>query len=110
MNEADIKALLDRRLSRERAKQLLIELVRVPSPQTALLEAALDLAEEVLAPGGAFVGKVFQGGATGTILPRIKQRFREQIHHDVMHDAPRADVSEQTAFIQLPASIGAYDR
>ena len=38
MNEADIKALLDRRLSRERAKQLLIELVRVPSPQTALLE------------------------------------------------------------------------
>jgi acetylornithine deacetylase/succinyl-diaminopimelate desuccinylase-like protein len=39
MNEADIKALLDRRLSRERAKQLLIELVRVPSPQTALLEA-----------------------------------------------------------------------
>jgi acetylornithine deacetylase/succinyl-diaminopimelate desuccinylase-like protein len=39
MNEADIKALLDRRLSRERAKQLLIELVRVPSPQTVLLEA-----------------------------------------------------------------------
>jgi len=38
MNEADIKAPLDRRLSRERAKQLLIELVRVPSPQTALLE------------------------------------------------------------------------
>jgi acetylornithine deacetylase/succinyl-diaminopimelate desuccinylase-like protein len=38
MNEADIKALLDRGLSRERAKQLLIELVRVPSPQTALLE------------------------------------------------------------------------
>jgi acetylornithine deacetylase/succinyl-diaminopimelate desuccinylase-like protein len=38
MNEADIKALLDQRLSRERAKQLLIELVRVPSPQTALLE------------------------------------------------------------------------
>src|SRR5712671_8048029 len=38
MNEADIKALLDQRLSRERAKQLLIDLVKVPSPQTALLE------------------------------------------------------------------------
>ncbi len=38
MNEADIKALLDRRLSRERAKELLIALVKVPSPQTALLE------------------------------------------------------------------------
>ena len=38
MNEADIKALLDQRLSRERAKELLIDLVKVPSPQTALLE------------------------------------------------------------------------
>jgi acetylornithine deacetylase/succinyl-diaminopimelate desuccinylase-like protein len=38
MQEAEIKALLDRRLSRERAKELLIALVKVPSPQTALLE------------------------------------------------------------------------
>src|SRR4029078_12365701 len=38
MNEADIKKLLDARISRERAKELLIELVRVPSPQTELLE------------------------------------------------------------------------
>ena len=38
MQEADIKALLDQRLSRERAKELLIALVKVPSPQTALLE------------------------------------------------------------------------
>src|SRR5882757_11159937 len=38
MKEADIKALLDQRLSRERAKALLIDLVKVPSPQTALLE------------------------------------------------------------------------
>jgi acetylornithine deacetylase/succinyl-diaminopimelate desuccinylase-like protein len=38
MEEAAIKKLLDAELSRERAKQLLIELVRVPSPQTALLE------------------------------------------------------------------------
>src|SRR6266568_1737112 len=38
MQEGDIKKLLDARLSRERAKELLIELVKVPSPQTALLE------------------------------------------------------------------------
>jgi acetylornithine deacetylase/succinyl-diaminopimelate desuccinylase-like protein len=38
MQAADIKTLLDARLSRERAKQLLIELVKVPSPQTELLE------------------------------------------------------------------------
>jgi acetylornithine deacetylase/succinyl-diaminopimelate desuccinylase-like protein len=38
MHETEIKALLDRRISRERAKELLIALVKVPSPQTALLE------------------------------------------------------------------------
>jgi acetylornithine deacetylase/succinyl-diaminopimelate desuccinylase-like protein len=38
VDEADIKKLLDGRISRERAKELLIELVKVPSPQTELLE------------------------------------------------------------------------
>src|SRR5947209_18461607 len=38
MHEGDIKRLLDNRVSRERAKELLIALVRVPSPQTGLLE------------------------------------------------------------------------
>jgi acetylornithine deacetylase/succinyl-diaminopimelate desuccinylase-like protein len=38
MQETDIKTLLDGRISRERAKELLIALVKVPSPQTALLE------------------------------------------------------------------------
>jgi acetylornithine deacetylase/succinyl-diaminopimelate desuccinylase-like protein len=38
MNVADIKALFDARISRARAKELLIELVKVPSPQTELLE------------------------------------------------------------------------
>jgi acetylornithine deacetylase/succinyl-diaminopimelate desuccinylase-like protein len=39
MDAAAIKALLDARISRVRAKELLIDLVRVPSPQTELLEA-----------------------------------------------------------------------
>jgi succinyl-diaminopimelate desuccinylase len=38
MQETEIKTLLDARISRERAKELLIALVKVPSPQTALLE------------------------------------------------------------------------
>jgi 23S rRNA (uridine2552-2'-O)-methyltransferase len=41
----------------------------------ALFEAALDVAEDVLKPGGAFVGKVFQGGAEGELLARIKRGF-----------------------------------
>ena len=47
---------------------------------TALFEAALDTAEHVLKPGGTFVGKVFQGGASGELLARVKQLFRE-VHH-----------------------------
>jgi 23S rRNA (uridine2552-2'-O)-methyltransferase len=47
---------------------------------TALFEAALDMAEWVLRPGGTFVGKVFQGGATGELLARVKQGFREVRH------------------------------
>jgi acetylornithine deacetylase len=38
MDDPQIKTLLDERISRERAKALFIELVKVPSPQTALLE------------------------------------------------------------------------
>src|SRR5712691_907180 len=38
MNDADIKTLLDGRISRERAKARLIALIKVRSPQTELLE------------------------------------------------------------------------
>ena len=38
MHDNDIKKLLDARISRARAKELLIALVKVPSPQTELLE------------------------------------------------------------------------
>jgi 23S rRNA (uridine2552-2'-O)-methyltransferase len=56
---------------------------------TALFEAALDMAEQVLKPGGTFIGKVFQGGATGDLLTRVKQRFR-----DVRHVKPPASRAE----------------
>src|SRR5262245_62352761 len=38
MNGADLKNLLDARISRERAREVLSALVNVPSPQTELLE------------------------------------------------------------------------
>jgi 23S rRNA (uridine2552-2'-O)-methyltransferase len=56
---------------------------------TALFEAALELAEGVLKPGGAFVGKVFQGGAAPELLSRLKKSFR-----DVRHVKPPASRAE----------------
>jgi 23S rRNA (uridine2552-2'-O)-methyltransferase len=41
----------------------------------ALAELAADFAGEVLAPGGFFVAKVFQGGAEGQLLARLKRDF-----------------------------------
>jgi 23S rRNA (uridine2552-2'-O)-methyltransferase len=45
-----------------------------------LAEAAWMFAEEVLAPGGAFICKVFQGGTEGELLKQIKGRF-DSIRH-----------------------------
>ena len=56
---------------------------------TALFEAAVELAEDVLKPGGAFVGKVFQGGAAPELLARLKKSFR-----DVRHVKPPASRAE----------------
>jgi 23S rRNA (uridine2552-2'-O)-methyltransferase len=58
----------------------------------ALFEAALAVAEDVLKPGGAFVGKVFQGGATKELLDRAKQRFQTVKH--VKPPASRAESVE----------------
>jgi 23S rRNA (uridine2552-2'-O)-methyltransferase len=41
----------------------------------ALAEEALDFTETVLRPGGAFVAKVFQGGAEGALLAALKRGF-----------------------------------
>jgi 23S rRNA (uridine2552-2'-O)-methyltransferase len=46
----------------------------------ALVEIALDVALDVLKPGGAFVGKVFQGGSSSDLLARLKKAFREVKH------------------------------
>lgn len=57
-----------------------------------LAEAAYDFAEEVLAPGGAFVCKLFQGGAERDLLDRLKRDFAVVRH--AKPAASRADSSE----------------
>ena len=46
----------------------------------ALLETALDFAYCVLAPGGAFVGKVLKGGTENDLLAAMKRNFRVVKH------------------------------
>src|SRR5690606_37731548 len=46
----------------------------------ALAEAALDFAEAVLSPDGAFVAKVWQGGSEKELLTRLKRRFAKVRH------------------------------
>jgi 23S rRNA (uridine2552-2'-O)-methyltransferase len=55
----------------------------------ALAEEALLFAMTILAPGGVFVAKVYQGGASGELLVALKRAFRE-----VRHAKPAASRSE----------------
>ena len=45
-----------------------------------LAELALDFALRVLAPGGAFAAKVFQGGSEKAFLDTLKARFTQVRH------------------------------
>src|SRR5262249_42423540 len=66
MTDAEIKSLLDARISRARAKELLIALVKVPSPQTERLEDQPPL-------------KAF-------ITPAIEPRLRSMGFADIRYD------------------------
>jgi 23S rRNA (uridine2552-2'-O)-methyltransferase len=57
----------------------------------ALAEMALDFAVRVLAPGGAFVAKVFQGGSEKQMLVPMKQAFAT-----VRHAKPPASRKESS--------------
>jgi 23S rRNA (uridine2552-2'-O)-methyltransferase len=46
----------------------------------ALAQFALDFALRVLAPGGAFVAKVLQGGSEKALLETLKRRFAQVRH------------------------------
>ena len=58
----------------------------------ALAEVALEIAEQNLRPGGAFVAKLFQGGAGEVLLKRLRRSFRTVRH--VKPAASRADSVE----------------
>jgi 23S rRNA (uridine2552-2'-O)-methyltransferase len=45
-----------------------------------LVEIAADFAIEVLAPGGTFVAKVFQGGTEHELLAMLKRHFATTLH------------------------------
>ena len=57
-----------------------------------LAEAALDLAEDILAPGGAFLCKVLQGGASRELVARLNRSFAKVRH--VKPKASRAESAE----------------
>jgi 23S rRNA (uridine2552-2'-O)-methyltransferase len=57
-----------------------------------LVELAADFAAEILAPGGAFLAKVLQGGTETSLLATLKRQFAEVRH--VKPKASRADSSE----------------
>jgi 23S rRNA (uridine2552-2'-O)-methyltransferase len=58
----------------------------------ALVEVAVEFAREVLAPGGAFLAKVLQGGTEATLLTLLKKDFTAVKH--VKPAASRADSAE----------------
>ena len=55
----------------------------------ALIETALDFADAVLAPGGAFIAKVLHGGTERDLLTRLRRDFAK-----VSHAKPRASRKE----------------
>jgi 23S rRNA (uridine2552-2'-O)-methyltransferase len=58
----------------------------------ALLEVALDFAQDVLAPNGVFLGKVLRGGTENDLLALMKRDFRVVKH--AKPPASRADSRE----------------
>jgi 23S rRNA (uridine2552-2'-O)-methyltransferase len=57
-----------------------------------LADLAIEFAREVLAPGGFFIAKLFQGGAEGELLTALKRDFAIVRH--VKPKASRADSAE----------------
>jgi 23S rRNA (uridine2552-2'-O)-methyltransferase len=71
----------------------------------AMAETAYDFAAEVLAQGGAFVAKVFQGGSEKDLLARLKQDFAA-----VRHAKPPASRAESAEVYVVAQGFRARDR
>lgn len=59
----------------------------------AVVEAAAFFAEDVLAPGGTFIAKVFQGGAEQDLLASLKKTYKSVRH--IKPPASRKESAEQ---------------
>ena len=71
-----------------------------------LAEAAIAFAREILAPGGAFIAKVFQGGTENQLLADLKRDFAT-----VRHVKPAASRSDSAELYVLATGFrGAADR
>ena len=70
----------------------------------ALVEIALEVAEDTLKVGGGFVGKVFQGGSSNALLARLKKSFRE-----VRHVKPPASRAESVELYVVALGFKAQD-
>lgn len=66
-----------------------------------LAEAAASFAADVLAPGGAFLCKVFQGGTERELLDMLKRSFAE-----VRHVKPPASRAESAELYVLATGFG----
>jgi len=71
-----------------------------------LAEAAIYFAREILAPGGVFLAKVFQGGTENQLLADLKRDFATVRH--VKPAASRADSAE--LYVLATGFRGAADR
>lgn len=71
-----------------------------------LAEAAIYFAREILAPGGVFIAKVFQGGTENQLLTDLKRDFSVVRH--VKPAASRADSAE--LYVLATGFRGATDR
>lgn len=63
-----------------------------------LVEAAYEFAKEVLAEGGIFIAKVFQGGTESSLLADMRQHFAKVTHFKP--DASRQDSVEMYVVAQ----------
>lgn len=73
-----------------------------------LCEVAAEFATQVLAPGGSFLAKVFQGGTEATLLADLRRNFNK-VHH-IKPKASRSESAEQyvlaTGFRGTPDRTG----
>jgi len=71
----------------------------------ALCEAALDLAYDVLSPGGDFIAKVLRGGSEGALLNSMKVHFEK-----VRHSKPAASRQDSAEMYVVATGFKPFER